>query len=398
VGDVSNNGTSDVDYVVSITDNTAKPVGTGFFTNGATHGTAYADFDAAYDPVNGLSTQLTAQRYTVQAGDTLESIAQQIWGDANFWYLIADANGIASDDQLIAGQDIVIPDKVANNQNNANTFRVYDPNLAMGNTSPTHPPKPHSNSGCGVVGQIIETVVSVAVSYMFGPIAGDVAEQLTAMALGDQKNFNWKALGVDVATDALVGVGGSGDPLIDAAHAVAANVVRQGLNLALGLQKKFDWTGVAVAGVVGGVTSWAGNELQANNVTFGLTDANAIGAARGFTASMAGAIAGAASRSLIKGTDFGDNLVSELPDVIGATVGNLFIGGVNNVYAQQQGGASLASNDPFTTSGDLSQLDTTLPQINPDGTVVDTPSMAATSGIGGTGTGIMPASGVEEVW
>ena len=32
--------------------------------------------------------------YTVQSGDSLQSIAQMVYGDASLWYLIADANGI----------------------------------------------------------------------------------------------------------------------------------------------------------------------------------------------------------------------------------------------------------------------------------------------------------------
>ncbi|MFZ6876605.1 LysM peptidoglycan-binding domain-containing protein, partial [Undibacterium sp. Di27W] len=31
--------------------------------------------------------------YITQQGDTLQSIAKTVWGDATLWYLIADANG-----------------------------------------------------------------------------------------------------------------------------------------------------------------------------------------------------------------------------------------------------------------------------------------------------------------
>ena len=46
---------------------------------------------------------------------------------------------------------------------------------------------------------------------------------------------------------------------------------------------------------------------------------------------MAGAIAGAAARSLINGTDFGDNILATLPDVIGNTIGNLVADGVTSM-------------------------------------------------------------------
>jgi YD repeat-containing protein len=388
VGDVSNNGTSDVDYVVSITDNTAKPLGTGFFTNGASHGTAYADFDAAYDPVNGLSTQLTAQRYTVQAGDTLESIAQQIWGDANFWYLIADANGIASDDQLIAGQDIIIPDKVANNQNNANTYRVYDPNLAMGNTSPTHPPKPHGNQGCGVMGEVMMAVVAIAVAALIpgvgGFIAGgvtsllgggtaaavvgaavgaasvaaigDAAGQAFGLATGITSKFSWSELGMAAVSAGVssglgasgvfsdLGIGGDSIPE-EFAKGALTNAATQGVEVATGLQSKFDWPGVAAAGVGNAAGSFVGGKLAGTDYGFGTTLNTAT---TRLAAGMAGLIANAATRSLINGTDFGDNILTALPDTLAQTVGGAIADGINSAYAQAQGGVSEASAD---TSG-----------------------------------------------
>jgi LysM repeat protein len=95
---------------LSPTRHTTKP-GQGFFTNGASSGTQYADFDASYQPINGESSDATASRYTVQQGDTLETIAQRVWGDGNFWYLIADANGLAGDSQLTVGMDLIIPNR-----------------------------------------------------------------------------------------------------------------------------------------------------------------------------------------------------------------------------------------------------------------------------------------------
>lgn len=66
VGDISNNGTSDVDHVASITQHTSP--GTGPFRNGAAAGTNYADFDQSYDPINGLNYESAFTRYSVQAG------------------------------------------------------------------------------------------------------------------------------------------------------------------------------------------------------------------------------------------------------------------------------------------------------------------------------------------
>lgn len=68
----------------------------------------------------------------MQDGDTLQSIAQAVWGDASLWYMIADANGMAGGQGLAAGMTLSIPDKVVNVHNSAGTFKVYDPNRAQG--------------------------------------------------------------------------------------------------------------------------------------------------------------------------------------------------------------------------------------------------------------------------
>ncbi|WP_375397095.1 hypothetical protein, partial [uncultured Sphingomonas sp.] len=49
---------------------------------------------------------------------------------------------------------------------------------------------------------------------------------------------------------------------------------------------------------------------------------------RQLAATMAGGLANAAARSLIDGTDFGDNVLAALPDVIGQTIGSLVADGV----------------------------------------------------------------------
>src|SRR5262249_12914937 len=102
IGDVTNNGTSNTDYVTSVQNHVAVP-GYGPFQNGAEGGTQYADFDQSYDPINGMDSGSVANTYTAQAGDTLQSVAQALWGDARLWYLIASANGYTSNMPLAAG-------------------------------------------------------------------------------------------------------------------------------------------------------------------------------------------------------------------------------------------------------------------------------------------------------
>ncbi|MFI4963471.1 MAG: hypothetical protein ACHP6H_06410, partial [Legionellales bacterium] len=65
--------------------------------------------------------------YTLQAGDSLESVALQVYGDNRLWYLIADANGLSGREdvaggngQLHIGKRLNIP-QVATGQHNTNS-------------------------------------------------------------------------------------------------------------------------------------------------------------------------------------------------------------------------------------------------------------------------------------
>ena len=294
--------------------------------------TSYADFDQAYDPINGLTYQNTSSQYTVAAGDTLQSIAYQIWGDASFWYMIADANGLMGDETLSAGQVLTIPNKVHNSHNTSDVFRVYDPNEAIGNNSPTAPkPQKHHSGGCGGIGQILVAVVSIAVTLALPGIGGAlgassrprlaasrprpsaVPSARASRATGIQSKFNWGAVAmaaVSAGVSAGIGpqglnvFGSIGNATVQAALTQAtASAITQGIGVATGLQNKFDWAGVAAAGVSGGVSA-------------------AVGSSTGIAANFVGALAGAGVATLINGRDFGDNILSVLPSVLGQTIGN----------------------------------------------------------------------------
>ena len=109
----------------------------------------------------------------------------------------------------------------------------------------------------------------------------------------------------------------------------------QGIGVALGLQDKFSWASVAVAGVIGGVGHAVGNAIPG---AAGSQYVNAAGEtitrtsatfANSLISGMAGGIAGAASRSLVEGSNFGDNLMAALPDIIGQTIGEAIAGGIS---------------------------------------------------------------------
>lgn len=62
-------------------------------------------------------------------GDTLQSVAAAVWGDASLWYLIADANGLPGGAPLAPGVSLIIPNKVHNIHNGASTW-AYSAALA----------------------------------------------------------------------------------------------------------------------------------------------------------------------------------------------------------------------------------------------------------------------------
>jgi hypothetical protein len=206
-----------------------------------------------------------------------------------------------------------------------------------------------------IVGQAtgLAAVAGAALGGAIGGVAGSVASQVVGMATGNQSGFNWKGVAMAAiggaiggglgkfgalsqAGTAATGTGaqitgtlgkiggflGKGAFVNDAAQGILGNVLTQGIGVATGLQDKFSWAGVATAGIVAGVSG---------AVTRGLTP-NKAGATPSFEAvqagSAVGAVAGAAARSLITGTNFGDNLIAVLPDVIGSTIGNMLVGSV----------------------------------------------------------------------
>jgi nucleoid-associated protein YgaU len=57
----------------------------------------------------GTSSGQATRTYTVRSGDTLISIAQDVYGDGTKFGLIAEANAIDENNKLRVGQELVIP-------------------------------------------------------------------------------------------------------------------------------------------------------------------------------------------------------------------------------------------------------------------------------------------------
>jgi len=156
-----------------------------------------------FTPISSTYPAATPNSYVVNEGDTLEGIAQVVWGDAQMWYLIADANGLEGTETLVAGDTLTIPNVVSSTHNNSDTFKPYNPAEAIGNTTPTpKPPQPK----CNAVATIVMIVVAVAASFLAGPLGtmlgsqimggaaaamiGSAGSQLAGMAMGVVDSFS----------------------------------------------------------------------------------------------------------------------------------------------------------------------------------------------------------------
>src|SRR5919106_2240667 len=66
---------------------------------------------SAASPCNPCAAKGAAsdRTYTVREGDSLASVAQQVYGDAGLYRMLADYNGIADPDLVVVGQVIRIP-------------------------------------------------------------------------------------------------------------------------------------------------------------------------------------------------------------------------------------------------------------------------------------------------
>jgi YD repeat-containing protein len=373
LGYTGNNGTLDTDYQTSINNRTRTP-GTGAFRFGTTTGSSYADFDQSVDPLTSYNQGGAGGSYTVRAGDTLASIAAQLWGDSSLWYKLAEANGMSAANALGEGQRLIIPAGVAKSRHNASTFKPYDPADVIGDASPSTP-KPGKRGKCGTFGLVLLVVIAVAVTVITAGAAvaalapasaaisgvgagigafaggaavtglsvgtmvaigagsaalGSIVSQGVGVATGIQTEFSWKAVGM-AAIGGGVGAGlagafGIGNPIVrGTVQGVTSNALTQGIGVVTGLQDKFDWAGVAAAGIGGGVSGAFEGKLGGMNKY----------AAQGIS-SGAAAIASSAARTLFTGTSFGDNLLGALPDVIGTTIGNMIADSFAASYDRSQ--------------------------------------------------------------
>ncbi|MGE4240022.1 MAG: polymorphic toxin-type HINT domain-containing protein [Ramlibacter sp.] len=199
---------------------------------------AIRDFDLGYQDIDLAHPGTGSGTYRVASGDNLRGIAQAAYGDAQLWYLIADANGLRGDGDLRVGQVLTLPSNVSGMHNNASTFKPYDPASIVGDTSPFV--NGANGSNCAQVGIIVAAVLVAVVITVATAGAATAAGAAIAASLG--------TVGAAIATTTAAAVGG-------AVGGALGSAASQGIMIAGGLQKEFSWSEVgigALTGFVGG--------------------------------------------------------------------------------------------------------------------------------------------------
>jgi hypothetical protein len=309
------------------------------------------------------------------------------------WYKLAEANGLSGGGSSIsAGQTLTIPNTLSNMHNNADTFRPYDANSALGDVQPGTPKPPKKK--CAVLGAILLAVVAIAVAAVtagaaiavlapaaataagggliggivaaatlsaplgalvvagaVGGAVGSIVSQGLGVATGLQDRFSWKGVALS-AIGGAVGAGvGSINPLgisskfgSAVANAVISSAVTQGIGVATKLQDKFSWAGVAAAGVAAGVGYGVGALLQTESLLSSQSFKNILA---NLGTGVARVLASAGTRTLIEGSDFGDNVIAGLPDVIGQTIADAFVGSFAPDRPASNGPTNLLEGTPY---------------------------------------------------
>jgi hypothetical protein len=377
IGNVGNDGIEKIDYAQELAGKLDKG---GDDKYKIFKPVSAVDFDENYMKISSQYPSMNGSSWTVRAGDTLQSIASALWGDSTLWYLLADANGLkGSDEALRAGQLLTVPNVITNLHNTANTFKPYDPGLAIGNTQPTlpTPPPPPANDGaCGGFGPMLAFVVAIVATFFAQEYAGQAwgaAFGTTTGTAGGATAGATAGAGAGAVGGATAGtsvVAGSALSTISAAGVTtslavggaAGSLAGQGVMIALGEQNGINWNSVAMAAVGSAVGSrlpgMSGNAFingalqgaiggvltQSIGVATGLqhgfdwkgiaVSAIAQGISQGVGAKMYGAgysemdarlvggFAGGGASAVARGGSLGRNIGAVTMDAVASTIGN----------------------------------------------------------------------------
>ncbi|WP_156957792.1 hypothetical protein [Paracidovorax oryzae] len=150
----------------------------------------------------------------------------------------------------------------------------------------------------GASGALGETLVAGAQAMLPGGMTiaegaiagavGSVASQAVGIAIGAQKGFNWKSVGLAAVSSGVTAGLGNPSWLPDlgtfgnaAMKQAVSGTISQGIGTVLGLQPRFDWKGVVAGAIGAGVGATVGSALDKANAFGSWGSDFATGLARG---------------------------------------------------------------------------------------------------------------------
>lgn len=201
--------------------------------------------------------------YVVQSGDTLAGIAQKVYGNESLWYVIADANALESDSDLVVGAQIKLP-QVAVNSNDAHTFKPYNPAESIGSQTPAlpyiaPPPSQHCSQLAMIVAIAVMVVLTVVTAGAAAIAAG--ATEGSLLAAGGAVLTGTSSLGL-AASAGLAALGG-----------FVGSVGSQLTGDALGVSKGFSFKQALASGLGAGITAGLGGVVSGGQSIKTLRDA-----------------------------------------------------------------------------------------------------------------------------
>ena len=200
-------------------------------------------------------------------GDTLKTLAQRVYGNAELWYVIASANALKDDSSLSVGMTLKTPD-IKTVKNDSSTFRPYNPAEIVGDTTPSLPYIPPVPT-CSVAATVVR-ILAVVIACFFPPLAplaaaavagmGELVAQSFEIDEGMREGYDVGAIGASAimagfgAKFGPVGGGNFGQRFLSGAiQAVESRAISYGINRALGREDHWNWRSVAVSAVASGL-------------------------------------------------------------------------------------------------------------------------------------------------
>ncbi|WP_426165686.1 LysM peptidoglycan-binding domain-containing protein [Pseudoduganella sp. R-34] len=329
----------------------------------------------------------TTSSYTVKGGETLQGIANTLWGNPSQWYVLAEANGLSGTEELKAGQVLVVPSNGKSEPITSQTHKTYNENEIVGSKLPNLKSPPPKGKKCGGFLQILVIIVAIVVTIytagaaaglmgaslsatasattfsaglavlggaggmaglgaaMIGGAIGSIVSQGVGMAVGIQEHFSWKSVAMSaIGSGVAAGIGGTGvfnltpsTAINTGLTAMASNVATQGISIAFGQQKNFNWRSVAASGVAAAASSAVGDLLK--NVDIAGSDA-----ANEFLRKTAKSVTSSVTTQLVETgkVDWRSVAITEVGNYINSKVNEKWSTGLSNVLAESVVGAGLA--------------------------------------------------------